>query len=902
MLTTPHSQQVEEVLEALDSSRLGLTVDEATKRLERVGPNRLPPARHISFTVIFLRQFLDPLIYVLLAAALLSLFIGKFIDAVFIFLVLSVNALIGAIQERSAQRSASSLQQLVTSMAKVQRGGEVYELNAEQLVPGDIVLLESGDKVPADLRLLDSHEVHVDESLLSGESLPVLKKADVLLAEASMIADRINMLFSGSLLIRGRATGVVTATALHTELGHIAEDVLQGERVKPPLLLRMERFTFSLSLIMIVVILGLAMITLIQGMPWIEVFLLSAALAVAAIPEGLPVAMTVALAISTRRMAHRHVIARRLATVEALGSCTFIASDKTGTLTRNEISAQQIALPGRAVFMLPETRLIEASEQPAFRAALPAEEYPGLLRLGRAMLLANEGFLGHRNGDWVRHGDSMDTALLVMARNLGLTQAEELIDYPFCAMLPFESGQRYGASLHKHADGYEVFVKGAVETVLAMCRSMATSSADVDVQVQRIIEQAHELAGQGYRVLAAASGRLEPRDEQHIAGDELQGLVFLGLVGMIDPLRDESRQAIADCQAAGIKVAMLTGDHPLTAFAIARQLNFVDDLSQVVSPAALAEATVDTQAYAKMLRDTRVYARLEPHQKLDIVTALQQAGHFVAVTGDGVNDAPALRAAHVGVAMGKAGTDVARETADIILTDDNFASIVAGIEEGRIAYSNIRKVIHLLISTGAAEIVLFFLSLFAGLPIPLTAVQLLWLNLVTNGIQHVALAFEPGEGDELKLPPRSPGESIFNRIMIERVILAAIVMGSVAFITFYTLLQQGASEDEARNMTLLLMVLFENIHVFNSRSETRSVFMHNPLKNGFLLLTVIGAQSLHILAMFTPGLSDVLHVSPVGFVEWFYLLLLALTLLLASEIYKLFATGSRSGYGRKRQD
>lgn len=893
MLMTAHSQQVEEVLEALDSSRLGLTVDEATHRLERFGPNRLPPARHISFTVIFLRQFLDPLIYVLLAAALLSLFIGKYIDAVFIFLVLSVNALIGAIQERSAQRSASSLQQLVTSMAKVQRGGEVYELNAEQLVPGDIVLLESGDKVPADLRLLNSHEVHVDESLLSGESLPVLKKADELLPVATMIADRINMLFSGTLLIRGRATGVVTATGLHTELGHIAEDVLQGERVKPPLLLRMERFTFRLSLIMVVVILGLAMITLLQGMPWIEVFLLSAALAVAAIPEGLPVAMTVALAISTRRMAHRHVIARRLATVEALGSCTFIASDKTGTLTRNEISAEQIALPGQAIFMLPETRLLEASEQQAFRSALPAEQCPGLLRLSRAMLLANEGFLGHRNGSWVRHGDSMDTALLVMAKNLGLTQAEELIGYPLCAMLPFESGQRYGASLHRHADGHEVFVKGAVETVLAMCTSMATSSADSEVQTQQILEQAHELAGQGYRVLAAAGGQIDPRDEEHISERELQGLVFLGLVGMIDPLRDESWQAIADCHAAGIKVAMLTGDHPLTAFAIARQLNFVDNLSQVVTPADLAKAAADPQHYAQLLRDTRVYARLEPHQKLDIVTALQKAGHFVAVTGDGANDAPALRAAHVGVAMGKAGTDVARETADIILTDDNFASIVAGIEEGRIAYSNIRKVIHLLISTGAAEIVLFFLSLFAGLPIPLTAVQLLWLNLVTNGIQDVALAFEPGEGDELKRSPRAPSESIFNRIMIERVVLAALVMGSVAFLTFYTLLEQGASVDDARNMTLLLMVLFENIQVFNSRSETRSVFRHNPLKNGFLLLTVIGAQSLHIMTMFTPGLSEVLHVSPVGFVEWFYLLLVALSLLLASEVYKLFPTRNR---------
>lgn len=783
----------------------------------------------------------------------------------------------------------SSLQELVTSMAKVQRAGEVYEINAEQLVPGDIVLLESGDKVPADLRLINSHDVHVDESLLSGESLPVLKKTDTLLAEETTVADRINMLFSGTLLVRGRATGVVTATAMQTELGHIAEDVLQRERVKPPLLQRMEQFTFRLSVFIFVAILILAAITLVRGMPWVDVFLLSTALAVSAIPEGLPVAMTVALAISTRRMVRRHVIARRLATVEALGSCTFIASDKTGTLTRNEISAQHIALPGQAGFVLPITRLLEEGEQEQFNAGLPTKQLPGLLRLTRAMVLANEGFLGHRNGSWARHGDSMDVALLVMARNIGMSQSTELLDYPLKAMIPFESGQRYTASLHRCNDHYEVFVKGALETILPMCENMATASADISLQTQTIINQAHELAGQGYRVLVAASGRLEPSDKERITENELHDLNFLGLVGMIDPLRDESRQAIEACHAAGIEVAMLTGDHPLTAFAIAKELGFVDNLSQVVTPAELTEAANEPQHYARLLRDTRVYARLEPHQKLDIVSDLQQAGHFVAVTGDGANDAPALRAAHVGVAMGKAGTDVARETADIILTDDNFASIVAGIEEGRIAYSNVRKVIHLLISTGAAEIVLFFLSLLFGLPIPLTAVQLLWLNLVTNGIQDVALAFEPGEGDELTRPPRAPRESIFNRVMIQRVLLAALVMGSVAFMTFYTLLENGASVEEARNLTLLLMVLFENIHVFNSRSETRSVFRHNPLQNGFLLLSVIGAQLLHILAMFTPGLSDVLQVNPVSFAEWFYLLLLALTLLLASEVYKVFS-------------
>ena len=393
---------------------------------------------------------------------------------------------------------------------------------------------------------------------------------------------------------------------------------------------------------------------------------------------------------------------------------------------------------------------------------------------------------------------------------------------------------------------------------------MLTPGGSVGIDVDAITEQAHALAGQGYRVLAAASCVLETNTLQ---AENLNGLVFLGLVGMIDPLREESKSAVEQCHSAGIDIAMLTGDRPLTAFAIGRDLGFVSSPEQVVSSVQLAKYKPEDEAYENMLRNTRVFARLEPHQKLDIVSGLQRQGHFVAVTGDGANDAPALRAAHVGVAMGKSGTDVARETADIILVDDNFASIVAGVEEGRIAYSNVRKVIHLLISTGAGEIVLFILSLIAGLPIPLTAVQLLWLNLVTNGIQDVALAFEPGEGNELSKPPRAPGEAVFNRVMIQRVLLAALVMGIAAFSTFWFLLSQGMSEESARNGTLLLMVLFENVHVFNSRSETLSVFRHNPLRNPILLVGTLAAQLIHLAAMFVPGLSDVLQIEPVTLQE-----------------------------------
>ncbi len=908
-VSSAHSKSVELVLNQLEAGKRGLSPEQVAQRQIIFGLNKLPRPRSVPFLHFFVRQFLDPLIYILLFAAVVSLLIGYLADAGFIFAVLVINALIGAIQERSAQASAQSLSQLVTATAKARRGGEDYEIDATQLVPGDIVLLESGDKVPADIRLLDLFDLHVDESLLSGESLPVLKNADVVLDESTITAERINMAYSGTLVVRGRATGVVTATGTDTELGRIAIDVLQRERIKPPLVQRMERFTIRMAIIMSLVILLFAAISIAQGMGWLDVFLLTVALAVAAIPEGLPVAMTVALAISMRRMAKRHVIARRLVTVEALGSCTFIAADKTGTLTLNEITVTRIALP--------EQPMVELAITTAKDRVLPQQQDEGFQELMRAMMLPNEAFLGHRNGNWVSHGDSVDIALLIMGNQHGLHRAELLESNPLLAMIPFESGHRYCASLHESDDHQHIYIKGAVESLLAMCTSMVVEGQMITIDRDKLLQQAHALAEQGFRVLAAAGGKAatlhdsmdgggrvkhdckdaggrathgavaeEARTEGHFSDHDLHDLTFLGLVGMIDPLRPETKDAITKCHAAGVDVAMVTGDHPITAFAIGKELEFVSDKSQVVTGSEFEATSTNQQERSALLKSTRVFARMEPHQKLDIVEALQNEGHFVAVTGDGANDAPALRAAHVGVAMGKSGTDVARETADMIITDDNFSSIVAGIEEGRIAYANVRKVIHLLISTGASEIVLFSLSLLFGLPIPLTAVQLLWLNLVTNGIQDVALAFEPGEGNELSKPPRDPKEPIFNRLMIERVLMAAVVMGSVACFTFYTLLQQGFTQEQARNGTLLLMVLFENVHVFNSRSETRSVFFHNPLRNPFLLFGTLAAQGVHILAMYTPGISDILQLTPVSLNQWFNYLVLALTLLLASEVYK----------------
>ncbi len=881
-----HSQSAPDVLSALGSERRGLTRAEALKRREQYGANALPRAKAEGLASVFFHQFLSPLIYILLIAALVSMALGEWSDAIFIFAVLTINAVIGTLQEFSAQRSALALQQMVTTLARVVRDDETHELNAEELVPGDIVLLESGAKVPADLRLLDTLELVIDESLLTGESLPVTKHADAELAEETALGDRVTLAFAGTMVARGRGRGVVVGIGLDTEIGKLAE-AIAAPPTKPPLLLRMERFTLWIALFVGSAALLMAAVALSRGTPLGEVFLMAVALAVSAIPEGLPVALTVALAIGMNRMAKRNVIVRRLVAVEALGSCTTIASDKTGTLTVNRLTVTRLQLPGTPTIEVhgpgdrPEGQLTTPQGPP-----LPEQE-AAIQRLARACVLTNEGSLTLRGSSWQSHGDAVDVALLVMAHKAGLAQAPLLAEYPPLASLPFESELRYSAALNRHpAGGGLITVKGALESLLPMCSDMAAGEGAQPLDAEALEQSALALAGTGFRTLAVAEKRVEQLSSG-LHHSQLDGLTLLGVVAMIDPLRDEAAAAVAACADAGIKVRMVTGDHPLTARSIATQLGLGHG-SVVSGPELTLAAEEGERMVDALTHDGRVFARVEPRQKLDIVTSLQRQGEFVAVTGDGANDSPALRAAHVGVAMGKSGTDVARETADLIITDDNFASIVAGVEEGRIAYANVRKVIFLLISTGAAELVLFTLSLIANLPIPLLAVQLLWLNLVTNGIQDVALAFEPGEGDELKRPPRPPGEPIFNRLMIERVVLSALHIGVVAFVLFQWLIDTGHSVEEARNLTLLLMVLFENVHVFNSRSEHRSAFRHSPLGNPLLLVGTLAAQAVHIGAMYVPWIGDVLGIAPVTMEQWGLLLLMALSVLGLMELHKLW--------------
>lgn len=892
-----HALATDEVLHALSTSERGLSQQEARSRLASVGRNALPHAESASIPIVFFRQFLNPLVYILLVAAMISAAMRDLSDAGFILAVLTVNAIIGTVQEYGAERSAAALRALSAAHAYVIRDGDDLEIDAEELVPGDLITVEAGSKVPADIRILSGGGVEVDESLLTGESIAATKDPKAVLPLETSLGDRCNMAFAATIVTRGRVHGVVVATGLRTQIGRIASTLSSTSAGKPPLLVRMDRFTRRIAVAVGISVILLGTVSVLRGSAIGDIFLLAVALAVSAIPEGLPVALTVALSIGAKRMGQRKVIARRLVAVESLGSCTFIASDKTGTLTMNELTARQLVLPGREPCMVSG----EGVQPKGYIDIMPSEQ-PQLHRLCVSAALCNDAFFGQREGRWIHHGDAVDVALLVLAAKAGIAHGSLGARYPRLAEIPFEPENRFAATLNEIDGTPTIVVKGAGEAVVPMCNKMATALGDVAIDVAQLEQSSARLAQSGHRLLAIAAGPQvsEESSAEVLTTSQLRGLVFLGFVAMIDPLRPEVQASVKACQAAGVHVAMVTGDHPITALAIAKDLGFAEAAEQVVTGSKLAElSSFGQQAIDDVVSKARVFARVEPTQKLQIVESLKRQGHFVAVTGDGANDAPALRAAHIGVAMGQRGTDVARESADLILTDDNFSSIVAGIEEGRIAYANVRKVIYLLISSGLAEVFLFVLTTAFGMPTPLWPVQLLWLNLVTNGIQDVALAFEPGEGGELSHPPRAPNEPIFNGIMVERMIVSALLMSLVSFGFYRWMLNNGIALGSAQNMVLLLMVLFENIQAGNSRSETNSLFRQNPLRNKVLFFGTAIAQLLHIAAMHIPGLRSVLHLEPVTLVQWFVTVGLALLLLISSETHKLIL---RMRNRRQRQE
>ena len=860
----------------------GLSQAEAFERLRRYGPNALPEAREPSLAGVFAKQFLSPLIYILLAAALVSVAVSDLKDAAFIGIVLLVNGMIGTAQEYSAGKAAAALRSLEQPRANVMRDGVRQEIAARELVPGDLVILEAGSRVPADLRLTIADDLQCDESLLTGESRPARKA----IVKGVPADPRASLAFAGAMVTRGRGRGIVASTGANTQIGKISDLITTRPISQPPLMIRLERFSRTIAVSVGVAVALLGAVGLLRGMEFHDLFLMAVGLAVSAIPEGLPVAISVALAVGMRRMAKANVIVRKMPAIESLGSCTMIATDKTGTLTMNELTVTDVCLPDGTVVTFDAGQDLKTSalRSPQLSDRETSARTANLLR---AAALPNEGSLVVDEMGWKGLGDPVDVALLAAAHKGGIAHEEARAAHPLLARIAYEPERKYAASFHGSEHGVRIFVKGAPETLIAMADRMDRNGTDVPIDRDALIAQKEDLARRGLRVLAFAHSEISEVPDGDYGHRHLVNLVFLGLAGMQDPLRAEVPDAIRACRSAGVEVAMITGDDPRTANAIAVEAGLVFTDDQVVTGETVRRAEeAGESALDSLTRIARILARVEPAQKLAIVLSMARNGHFVAVTGDGVNDAPALKHAHVGVAMGKKGTDVAKESADIIVTDDNFASIVAGIREGRVSYANIRKVIFMLVSTGAAEVILFLLAIPFGLPMPLLPVQLLWLNLVTNGIQDVALAAEKAEGDELCRPPRSPKEPLFDALMVRRVWHSSLVMGGGGFAVFWWLLQEGYPEDQARNLLLLLMVLFENFQTFNSRSEQHSVFRQRLFANPLLIVGVAGAQALHIGAMHIPILSDTLDLMPVSLAEWGSLLLVAASLLVVMEIEK----------------
>ncbi|MDX1302118.1 HAD-IC family P-type ATPase [Photobacterium sp.] len=855
----------------------GLTQKNAEERLKEYGINRLPEPPMPGTVQIFARQFLSPFIYILVIAAIVSFILGQNPSGIFIIVVLILNAIIGTVQEYSAQRSAAALRNMVKGVTHVIRDSIARTIDVEEIVPGDLLLLSSGDKVPADVLLINCHNLAVDESMLTGESLAVSKNPWAKVAEDAPLSERVNQCFAGSIITHGRAQAIVTATATHTEIGRIARHVTKERVSEPPLMIRIRAFTYQVAGGIFIAILTLTIMMLLKGSYTTEaIILMTIGLAVSVIPEGLPAALTVALAIGMRRMAKNNVIIRKLIAVESLGSCTFICSDKTGTLTVNELTIRQVVLPDNKAFQVTGEGIAPGGE------ICGNTEQQHLQQLCIAGVLANESHLSYAGGEWVSDGDIVDVAFLVLAKKLGMSITQLRQQQTQLELIPYEPEKAYSGSVNLDGDSAWLYAKGSPEKMLSMCSQMETASGPVDIDKALIEDQFESLAKQGYRIIALA--KREVIENSH---KTLEKMNFLGMVAMIDPVRKEAFDAITRCRNGGIEVAMITGDHPATAKSIAIELGLCEQDAAVVTGSMIHQANAQSlKAADDLIRPIRVFARIEPQQKEQIVDSFMRQGHFVAVTGDGVNDAPAMRQANTGIAMGKRGTDVAKETADLIITDDNFASIVSGIEQGRVVYNNIRKVIALLVATGFSALWLFFLSVIAGLPMPMIAVQLLWLNLVANGLQDVALAFEPKEGNELSFKPRKPREPIFEKIIIEHILISGTVMGGLAFINYYLALDAGQPVEQARNLTLMLMVLFGNIHALNSRSETLSLFSLSLFANPFLMLAVPIAQLVHIAAMYTPGISDVLAIQPISLAEWGQLLLIASSLFVVEELHK----------------
>jgi len=889
-----YNLEPESVLESMDSSYdEGLFPKDAKERLEHYGPNEIESHKGLTKWEILLHQFKDPLIYILLAAAFVTLVLQDYTDSAVITVVVLLNAVIGYFQESKAQRAIESLSKLAAPKVRVVRAGKKREIPSQDLVPGDVVLLTSGGKVSADMRILQANNLEVNESALTGESMVVRKNEEPLDDENPVPADQENMVFAGTTISQGRARAMVVRTGNSTELGKIASSVKEIGVTKTPLQIKVDKLGHLIGYAILGFSILIAAIGIIYQRGPVEIFITVVAMAVSAIPEGLPVVLTVTLAIGVRRMAHRRAIIRSLPAVETLGSTTVIGSDKTGTLTKNEMTVRKIWAEGQyyhtteAGYKLDGR--IEKNGNPHSMSSDSA-----LFKVLLAGTLSNEASASSLV-DGEPYGDPTEIALHVSAYKGGIDIKKIRKEKKELDLIPFEPERQFMATLNRSKDGNQIFLKGSPEAILSRCTQQLSDGNRVELDEESIMDVAKEMAAEGLRVLAMA---YKPEEKDSLESpDKLEGdLVFIGLQGMEDPIRPEALDAVKVAQDAGIRVIMITGDHIYTAVAIGRQLGLDPDKNGALEGKMLDEMSDDE--LDRKLKDVNIFARVTPQHKYRIVERLKSFGHIVAVTGDGVNDAPALRAAHLGVAMGKSGTDVAREASNMVLSDDNFSTITAAIEEGRIVFSNIRKVSFFLLSTGVGEVIVILAAVIMNWPLPFVAVQILWINLVTNCLQDVALAFEPGEPGILDQKPRPVKEGILNIRLVERLGGVGIVLATGTIGSFWWAMNNsGGDLDVARTVAMTQMVVFQFFHVVNCRSLDRSIFRINFFSNKFLFVSITAAFIAHLAVLHVGFLQSVFRTVPLNAEQWVMIVGIGSLVIIGGETDKIINRWRKSFIG-----
>ena len=880
-----HVLPQERVFTELEAEATGLDTAEAARRLERYGPNRLPEASPRGPLIRLLAQFHNLLIYVLLGAALIAGAMGHWVDTVVILGVVLVNAVIGFVQEGKAEDALRAIRNMLSSRAMVLRNGRHMSVPAEELVPGDVVLLQSGDKVPADLRLFRVKGLQIQEAVLTGESVAVEKTADAVVEDA-VLGDRRGMAYSGTLVTHGQASGVVVATGADTEIGRISGLVAQVQTLTTPLLRQMAVFTRWLT--GAVLLLALAMFAfgvLVREFSAAEMFMTVVGLAVAAIPEGLPAILTVTLAIGVTRLAGRNAIIRRLPVVETLGSVSVICSDKTGTLTRNEMTVQSIALAD-GCYAVEGTGYVPRGDFKRDGHPIQTDEAPLLMQAVRAALLCNDATLEQKNDDWVVHGDSMEGALVVAATKAGLEPEEVRQLYPRTDLIPFESEHKFMATLHHAHDGTAViYLKGAPEQVLARCSTLRVRDGTQPLEIAQWQRQVEELANQGQRVLAVACKLAQSHQQELDFDDVADGLELLGLFGLIDPPREEAIAAVAECHTAGIRVKMITGDHAGTARAIAAQLK-LENSAEAITGHDLDQ--MDDAALTGRVRDVDVYARVSPEHKLRLVTLLQAQGAIVAMTGDGVNDAPALKRADVGIAMGHKGTEAAKEASEMVIADDNFAPITHAVEQGRTVYDNLKKAIVFLLPINGGEAMSIMIAVLFGFTLPITPVQILWVNMVSSVALAMALAFEATEPETMRRPPRPASEAMLSGFLLWRIALVSALMAAGVFGIFGWASTHGSTLEEARTYAVNTLVAMEVFYLFSVRYlRAPSLRLEQMFNSRAALVAVVVVVVLQLFFTYVPFMERLFDSRPVDFVHGAEIIALGMALFMILELEKL---------------